>query len=96
VPQGPITSVAPRRTDAACLREAVRLLAQGVMEPKLTELTGVPRGERAARPSPDLAQRLSRAARGHPPRTDRSRDPRVRDGNYFSSLLEPRQPVPCR
>ena len=41
--------------DGDFLREAVHLLAQGVMEAEVTELTGVPKGERA--PERRLTQR---------------------------------------
>jgi len=74
--------------DGDFLREAVHLPAQGVMEAEVTELTGVPKGERA----PD--RRLT-SRNGY---WDRRWDtcvgtidlaiPRIRDGNYFPSLLE--------
>jgi len=47
------------------LREGVRVLAQAVMEAEVTELTGVPKGERD--PERRLTQRNgSRPALGHP------------------------------
>src|SRR6202142_4343899 len=77
--------------DGDFLRDTVHLLAQGVMEAEVTELTGVPKGEGAPRPP-----RPSR--NGYRDRRWDTRVgtidlaiPRVRDGNYFPSLLEPRR-----
>jgi putative transposase len=77
--------------DIDFLREGVRVLAQAVMEAEVTELTGVPRGER----DPDRRVTHRNGYR------DRRWDtrvgtldlaiPRVRDGSYFPSLLEPRR-----
>jgi putative transposase len=77
--------------DGDFLREAVHLLAQGVMEAEVTELTGVPRGERA--PERRLTQRNGYRDRRWDTRvgTIDLAIPRVRDGNYFPSLLEPRR-----
>jgi transposase-like protein len=77
--------------DVDVLREGVRLLAQAIMEAEVGELTGVPRGTR----DPD-ARRTHR--NGYRDRRWDTRVgtidlaiPRVRDGSYFPSLLEPRR-----
>jgi transposase-like protein len=77
--------------DGDFLREAVHLLAQGVMEAEVTELTGVPKGERA--PERRLTQRNGYRDRRWDTRvgTIDLAIPRVRDGNYFPSLLVPRR-----
>jgi putative transposase len=77
--------------DGDFLRETVHLLAQGVMEAEVTELTGVPKGERA--PERRLTQRNGYRDRRWDTRvgTIDLAIPRVRDGNYFPSLLEPRR-----
>ncbi len=77
--------------DGDFLRETVHLLAQGVMEAEVTELTGVPKGERA--PDRRLTQRNGYRERRWDTRvgTIDLAIPRVRDGNYFPSLLEPRR-----
>jgi putative transposase len=65
------------------------VLAQAVMEAEVTELTGVPRGER------DPERRLTSRNRYRERRWDTRFGtlelaiPRVRDGSYFPSLLEP-------
>jgi putative transposase len=77
--------------DADFLREGVRVLAQAVMEAEVTELTGVPRGER--HPERRLTSRNGYRERRWDTRVgtlDLS-IPRVRDGSYFPSLLEPRR-----
>jgi putative transposase len=77
--------------DTDFLREGVRVLAQAVMEAEVTELTGVPRGER------DPEHRLTRRNGYRERRWDTRVGtlelaiPRVRDGSYFPSLLEPRR-----
>jgi len=77
--------------DADFLREGVRALAQAVMEAEVTELTGVPRGER------DPERRLTRRNGYRERRWDTRVGtvglaiPKVRDGSYFPSLLEPRR-----
>jgi transposase-like protein len=75
------------------LREGVRLLAQAIMEAEVTELTGVAKGER----NPDARQTHRNGYR------DRRWDtrvgtidlavPRVRDGGYLPSLLDPRRRI---
>ena len=77
--------------DGDFLRDAVHLLAQGVIEVEVTELTGVPKGERA--PDRRLTQRNGYRERRWDTRvgTIDLAIPRVRDGNYFPSLLEPRR-----
>jgi transposase-like protein len=77
--------------DGDFLRDTVHLLAQGVMEAEVTELTGVPKGERA--PDRRLTSRNGYRDRRWDTRvgTIDLAIPRVRDGNYFPSLLEPRR-----
>ena len=77
--------------DGDFLRETVHLLAQGFMEAEVTELTGVPKGERA--PDRRLTSRNGYRDRRWDTRvgTIDLAIPRVRDGNYFPSLLEPRR-----
>src|SRR5665811_192592 len=77
--------------DGDFLRETVHLLAQSVMEAEVTELTGVPKGERA--PDRRLTSRNGYRERRWDTRvgTIDLSIPRVRDGNYFPSLLEPRR-----
>ncbi len=77
--------------DGDFLREAVHLLAQSVMEAEVTELTGVPKGERA--PDRRLTSRNGYRERRWDTRagTIELSIPRVRDGSYFPSLLEPRR-----
>ena len=77
--------------DPDFLREGVRVLAQAVMEAEVTELTGLPHGER------DPERRLTRRNGYRDRRWDTRVGtvelaiPRVRDGSYFPSLLEPRR-----
>src|SRR5450759_2316224 len=73
------------------LREGVRILAEAVMEAEVTELTGVPRGERA--PDRRLTSRNGYRERRWDTRvgTIGLSIPKVRDGSYFPSLLEPRR-----
>ena len=73
------------------LREGVRLLAQAIMEAEVTEITGAAKGER----NPDARQTHRNGYR------ERRWDtrvgtiqldvPRVRDGGYLPSLLDPRR-----
>ena len=71
--------------DVDFLREGVRVLAQAVMEAEVTELTGVPKGER------DPERRLTRRNGYRERRWDTRVGtidlaiPRVRDGSYFPS-----------
>jgi putative transposase len=78
-------------SDIDVLREGVRVLAQAIMEAEVTELTGLPHGER------DPERRLT-SRNGYRDRRWDTRVgsvelaiPRVRDGSYFPSLLEPRR-----
>jgi putative transposase len=77
--------------DVDFLREGVRVLAEAVMEAEVTEVTGVPHGER------DPEHRLTRRNGYRERRWDTRVGsvelsiPRVRDGSYFPSLLEPRR-----
>ncbi len=77
--------------DADFLREGVRVLAQAVMEAEVTELTGLPKGERD--PDRRLTSRNGYRDRRWDTRvgTLELSIPRVRDGSYFPSLLEPRR-----
>jgi len=77
--------------DVDFLREGVRVLAQAVMEAEVTELTGVPRGERD--PERRLTHRNGYRERRWDTRvgTLELAIPKVRDGSYFPSLLEPRR-----
>jgi putative transposase len=77
--------------DVDFLREGVRVLAQAVMEAEVTELTGVPRGERD--PEHRLTNRNGYRERRWDTRvgTVELAIPKVRDGSYFPSLLEPRR-----
>jgi putative transposase len=77
--------------DIDFLREGVRVLAEAVMEAEVSELTGVPKGERA--PDRRLTSRNGYRERRWDTRVG-SIDlaiPRVRDGSYFPSLLEARR-----
>ena len=73
------------------LREGVRLLAQAIMEAEVTELTGVAKGERD--PERRLTHRNGYRERRWDTRvgTIPLDVPRVRDGGYLPSLLEPRR-----
>ncbi len=77
--------------DVDFLREGMRVLAQAVMEAEVTELTGVPKGERD--PEHRLTSRNGWRERRWDTRlgTLELSIPRVRDGSYFPSLLEPRR-----
>jgi len=77
--------------DADFLREGVRVLAQAVMEAEVTELTGLPKGERD--PERRLTHRNGYRERRWDTRvgTLALSIPKVRDGSYFPSLLEPRR-----
>jgi transposase-like protein len=77
--------------DVDFLREGVRVLAEAVMEAEVTELTGVPHGERD--PEHRLTHRNGYRERRWDTRvgTVELAVPRVRDGSYYPSLLEPRR-----
>jgi len=77
--------------DVDFLREGVRVLAQAVMEAEVSELTGVPKGERD--PERRLTSRNGYRDRRWDTRvgTMNLAIPRVRDGSYYPSLLEPRR-----
>ena len=77
--------------DVDFLREGVRVLAQAVMEAEVTELTGAAKGERA--PDRRLTNRNGYRERRWDTRvgTIGLAIPKVRDGSYFPSLLEPRR-----
>ena len=77
--------------DTDFLREGVRVLAQAIMELEVTELTGVPRGTRD--PEARLTHRNGYRLRPWDTRvgTIELAIPRVRDGSYFPSLLDPRR-----
>jgi putative transposase len=73
------------------LREGVRLLAQAIMESEVSELTGLPKGER--NPEQRLTHRNGYRERRWDTRvgTIALDVPRVRDGSYLPSLLDPRR-----
>lgn len=77
--------------DTDFLRDGVRILAQAVMEAEVTDLTGVAHGERA--PERRLTSRNGYRERRWDTRvgTIELAIPKVRDGSYFPSLLEPRR-----
>jgi len=77
--------------DTDFLREGVRTLAQAIMELEVTELTGVPRGTHD--PEARLTHRNGYRLRPWDTRvgTIELAIPRVRDGSYFPSLLDPRR-----
>ena len=77
--------------DVDFLREGVRVLAQAVMEAEVSEVTGAAHGERD--PEHRLTHRNGYRERRWDTRvcTVELAIPRVRDGSYFPSLLEPRR-----
>jgi transposase-like protein len=77
--------------DVDVLREGVRILAEAIMEAEVTEVTGVGRGERD--PERRLTHRNGYRERRWDTRvgTIDLAIPRVRDGSYFPSLLDPRR-----
>ena len=77
--------------DVDFLREGARVLAQAVMEAEVTQITGVPHGVRD--PESRLTQRNGYRERRWDTRvgTLELAVPRVWDGSYFPSLLEPRR-----
>jgi putative transposase len=77
--------------DVDVLREGVRILAQAIMEAEVSELTGLPKGERD--PDRRLTHRNGYRERRWDTRvgTIELAVPRVRDGSYLPSLLEPRR-----
>jgi transposase-like protein len=77
--------------DVDFLRESVRVLAQAVMEAEVSELTGAAKGER--NPEQRLTHRNGYRDRRWDTRvgTIDLAVPRVRDGSYLPSLLDPRR-----
>jgi putative transposase len=77
--------------DVDFLREGISVLAHAVMEAEVTALTGVAHGERD--PERRLTSRNGYRERRWDTRvgTLELSIPRVRDGSYFPSLLEPRR-----
>jgi transposase-like protein len=77
--------------DVDILREGVRILAQAIMEAEVSELTGLAKGERD--PERRLTHRNGYRERRWDTRvgTIDLAIPRVRDGSYLPSLLEPRR-----
>ena len=77
--------------DVDLLREGVRVLAEAIMEAEVSELTGAAKGQR------DPERRLTHRNGYRERRWDTRVGsvalaiPRVRDGSYFPSLLEPRR-----
>jgi transposase-like protein len=78
-------------SDVDLLREGVRVLAEAIMEAEVSELTGAAKGQR------DPERRLTHRNGYRERRWDTRVGsvalaiPRVRDGSYFPSLLEPRR-----
>jgi putative transposase len=79
--------------DIDFLREGIRVLAEAVMEAEVSELTGLAKGERD--PERRLTHRNGYRDRRWDTRvgTIDLAIPRVRDGSYLPSLLEPRRRV---
>ena len=77
--------------DVDILREGVRILAQAIMAAEVSELTGVAKGERD--PERRLTHRNGYRERRWDTRvgTIDLAIPRVREGSYLPSLLEPRR-----
>ncbi len=77
--------------DVDVLRAGVRVLAEAIMEAEVSELTGAAKGERA--PDRRLTNRNGYRERRWDTRvgTIGLSIPKVRDGSYFPSLLEPRR-----
>jgi putative transposase len=77
-------------SDADFLREGVRVLSQALMELEVEQHVGAARHERTAERT---GQRNGYRERAWATRvgTVDLRVPRVRDGSYFPSLLEPRK-----
>ncbi|MEW6224171.1 MAG: IS256 family transposase [Chloroflexota bacterium] len=77
--------------DTDFLREGVRILAQAVMEAEVSDLTGAAKGER--NPAERLTHRNGYRDRRWDTRvgTIELAVPRVRDGSYLPSLLDPRR-----
>jgi len=77
--------------DTDFLREGVRILAQAVMEAEVRDLTGAAKGER--NPAERLTHRNGYRERRWDTRvgTIELAVPRVRDGSYLPSLLDPRR-----
>lgn len=77
--------------DVDFLREGVRVLAEAVMEAEVSELTGVPHGVRD--PEHRVTHRNGYRERRWDTRVGSIglAIPKVRDGSYFPSLLEPRR-----
>jgi putative transposase len=77
--------------DVDFLREGIRVLAQAVMEAEVSELSGLPHGER--NPAERLTHRNGYRDRRWDTRvgTIELAVPRVRDGSYLPSLLDPRR-----
>jgi transposase-like protein len=77
--------------DVDFLREGVRVLAQAIMEAEVSELTGAAKGER--NPEQRLTHRNGYRDRRWDTRvgTIDLAVPRVRDGSYLPSLLDPRR-----
>ena len=78
--------------DVDFLREGVRVLAQAVMEAEVSELTGLPKGERDPERRLTSPQRVPRPPLGHPGGHDRPRDPQ---GPRRLVLPEPARAAPA-
>ena len=77
--------------DAEFLKEGVRALSQALMEMEVEEHLGAARHERSPVGAPDSLSGYRQRSRDTRVGTVELSVPRVRDGSYFPSLLEPRR-----
>ena len=76
--------------DVDFLREALRVLVEGIMDAEVSARIGAEYGER----SPErVTQRNGYRSRAWDTRTMELHIPKLREGSYFPSLLEPRRPA---
>ena len=73
--------------DVDLLREALRVLVDGIMDAEVSAQIGAEHGERS--PAGHLPQRLPQPHLGYPGGTMALHIPKLREGSYFPSLLEP-------
>jgi putative transposase len=87
---GELLRKAQMRDDVDCLREGIRVLAQALMEVEVTQHVAAGRYERTPERT---GERNGSRERRWDTRVGsiELRVPRVRDGSYFPSLLEPRR-----
>ena len=75
--------------DVDFLREGMRVLAEAVMEAEVSEVTGLPHGER----DPDRRLRERAAAKGTAARS--AHGPHIRYGRHFAPHYQPAAPGPA-